>query len=68
MTKALFAVCPMVCARRTLRHTANYRFPVVGAVEMFVVLMYVEIYEQNGIFVVNIYIFGNYGTPYIKML
>ena len=28
-TKALFAVCPMVCARRTLRHTANYRFPVV---------------------------------------
>jgi len=28
--KALFAVCPMICARRTLRHTVNYRFPVVS--------------------------------------
>ena len=25
-TKALFVVCPMICAWQTLRHTTNYRF------------------------------------------
>ena len=29
MAKRLFAVCPIKCTRRTIRHTANYAFPVV---------------------------------------